>query len=516
MYGIPYPDPVGEERMRILPANINTPAIKTKLSSTKKSSDRAEIKVLLTRAHYMNEYRSPGFPVGISLIASYLESKGVFVRLLDLAVQKNWKNALKNEMDQHAFTVVGISFQAIQHTEATQATKFLRQEYPGTKIVVGGAFPSASPEACIKNPDIDVVCCGEGELTMLELLQAWENGRPLHSVRGIVFRNENGQVVQTSPRALIEDLNEMPFAAYHLLDMDPYIRARHASDFVSRKYRCIELITSRGCPYRCIYCHSIFGKRFRGRSPQNVVDEILLLHNKFGIKEFVIWDDTFTLDLQRAKAICDLIIRSEANVVLQLRNGVRPESMDEELMAKLKKAGTETMCVGIETAVWRVQKLIKKNLRIKSVEALLDLAAKYKITTIGFMMLGFPGETIQEIKESIRWASNSKLDYTFFSIATPYPGTELHDIAVREGYLKENCDYSSMHVMNPHMEMPQVKPTELKWQQFQAYLSFYIKPRRIGKLFSSAHILKAFARSLRAYLTIAISYYRKKLSNAFH
>jgi anaerobic magnesium-protoporphyrin IX monomethyl ester cyclase len=484
-------------------------------SPEERNGDRIKSKVLLMRAHYQKEYRSPGFPVGISLIASYLDSKEVFVRVLDLAVHRDWKEALRKEMDQHAFAAVGISCQIIQYEQACEAIQFIKQHYPATKVVAGGAFPSTAPEDCLRNSDIDAVCCGEGELTMLELLQAWERGLPLDQVHGIAFRGENGKAIKTQPRALIEDLDEMPLAAYHLLDIAPYISAEHAADFTGKKRRCIELITSRGCPYQCIYCHSLFGKRFRGRSAQNVMDEIRLLHDKYEITEYVIWDDTFTMDLPRAKKICDLIVESGLKIVLQLRAGVRSESMDEELMAKLKQAGTETMCVGIETAVWRVQKLIKKNLKIEKVEALLDLAAKYKITTIGFMMLGFPGETVAEIRESIRWASQSKLDYTFFSIATPYPGTELYDLAIQNGYFAQNGDYNSMHVSIPHMEMPEVPSGKLKWLQIQAYLRFYLKPWRLAKLLSSVYILKTFAGSLGTYLTIAVSYYCRKLASPF-
>lgn len=501
----------GKEKMTALRANISENSSDTGPFGATKTGNRIRARVLLIRAHYVKEYRSPGFPVGIGLIASYLESKGIFVRVLDLAVQKSWKDALRNEMDQYFISVVGISFQTVQYAEARQSIKFLKEGYPHVKVVAGGACPSTAPKECIKNPGIDVVCCGEGELTMLELIQAWEQAQPLSAVQGIVFRDENGQWIQTPPRPPIDDLNDMPLPAYHLFDIDPYIHAEHASDFTGRKRRCIELITSRGCPYHCIYCHSILGKRFRGRSPQNVMDEILLLHDKFGIDEFVVWDDTFTTDLQRAKAICDLIIHSGLKIALQLRHGIRSENMDEDLMAKLRKAGTETMGVGIETAVWRVQKLIKKNLKIEKVGALLDLAVKYRITTIGFMMMGFPGETIEEIKESIRWACRSKLNYAFFSIATPYPGTELYDIAIREGYLRQNDDFNSMHVMIPHLNMPQVKPGTLKWLQFRAYLAFYVKPRRLFKVFSSAHLFKAFVRSLRSYVSVAVSYYSKRL-----
>jgi radical SAM superfamily enzyme YgiQ (UPF0313 family) len=389
----------------------------------------------------------------------------------------------------------------------------LKQHYPGTKVVVGGSFPSTAPQDCLKNPDIDVACCGEGELTTLDLVRAWEQGRPLDAVDGIVFRGADGQIVRTPPRALIDDLDEMPLPAYHLTDLGPYVRTEHASDFTKQRRSSMELITSRGCPYRCIYCYTVFGKKFRGRSPQHVMNEILLLYNKYQVREFVIWDDTFTMDVERTKAICDLILGAGIKVHLQLRGGVRVERMDEELMAKLKLAGAETMCVGIESAVDRIQKLIQKNLSIRKVNDFLDLAEKYEITTIGLMMLGFPGEKLEEVKESIRWACASKLNFTFFSLVTPYPATVLYDIAVREGYYVKDDNFGSMHVMIPHMEMPELPSRRLKWLQLQAYLRFYSRPRRLRYLLSSTCAAEDFIRSLANYVAIAASYFRSRNRN---
>ena len=469
--------------------------------------------ILIIRAYYRKQFRAAGFPVGVALVAAFLESRGVQVRILDLAVQKSWREALEKEIKENSHPVVGVSFQITQYEEALEIARFIKNESPKTKVIFGGSYASSAPGECLRNPEVDVVCCSEGEFTTLDLLQAFESGRPLDTVEGIVFRQDDGRIVQNPPRVLIENLDEMPMPAYHLLDLEPYIRAEHTADFTGRKRRCMELITSRGCPYHCIYCHSFFGKKFRGRSPQRVMDEILLLHREHGVTEFVIWDDTFTMDIQRAKAICDLIVNSGLKIVLQLRGGVRPEQMDEELMSKLKEAGTETMCVGIESAVWRIQKLIKKNLRIKKVEELLALARKYRITTIGLMMMGFPGEKIDEIKENTRWARRSQLDYTFFSIVTPFPSTELYELATQKGYFSKNDDLKDMHVMIPHMETSEVSSSQLKWLQIQGYLKFYLKPRRLLKLMSSAYILKTFAGSLRDYIKIAASYYGRRLGN---
>jgi anaerobic magnesium-protoporphyrin IX monomethyl ester cyclase len=470
-------------------------------------------RILLIRAYYRRQFRAAGFPVGVALVASYLESRGVQVRILDLAVQKDWRSALEKEMKENAAPVVGVSFQITQYEEALEIARFIKKDYPATNVIFGGSYASSAPRECIRNPEVDVVCCSEGEFTTLDLLQAFENGRPLDTVEGIVFQRDDGEIVQTPPRALIENLDEMPLPAYHLLDLEPHIRAEHTADFTGKKRRCMELITSRGCPYHCIYCHSFFGKKFRGRSPQHVMDEILLLHREHGVTEFVIWDDTFTMDIQRAKDICDLIIASGIKIVLQLRGGVRPEQMDEELMAKLKEAGAETMCVGIESAVWRIQKLIKKNLKIKKVEELLALAKKYGITSIGLMMMGFPGESIDEIKENTRWARQSQLDYTFFSIVTPFPNTELYELATRKGLFSKSRELKDMHVMIPHMETSEVKSGHLKWLQIQGYLKFYLKSRRLLKLISSAYIFKSFAGSLRDYIKVAASYYGRRLGN---
>jgi radical SAM superfamily enzyme YgiQ (UPF0313 family) len=476
----------------------------------------SEARVLLVRAHYRKCYRAPGFPVGIALVASFLESQRISVRILDLAVHQDWKQILASELKNNRYAVVGVSFQITQYEEAAEAARYIKQHNPAIKLVYGGSFASSSPKDCIGNPDVDVVCCGEGEHTMLQLIQAWEKAEPLDAVDGIVFRREDGSIVQTPPRTLIEDLDQMPLPAYHLMNLEPYIVAEHTSDFTGKKLRCMELITSRGCPFNCIYCHSVFGKRFRGRSAQHVMNEILLLHRQYGVVEFVIWDDSFTMDVQRAKDICDLIVKSGIKIAIQLRGGVRVEQMDEELMAKLKAAGAETMCVGIESAVWRVQKMIKKNLKIEKVEKLLRLARKYQITTIGLMMMGFPSESVAEIKESIRWAAKSQLDYTFFSIVTPFPGTELHDIAVRDGYFANSRDFNSMNVNVPHMETSEVKSSRLKWLQMQGYLGFYLRPRRLFNMTHSVHLFRAFASSLLDYISIAFSYYSRRFGNQAH
>jgi radical SAM superfamily enzyme YgiQ (UPF0313 family) len=470
------------------------------------------MKTLLTRAYYDTQQRSPGFPVGMALVASYLESQGVPVRALDLAVATDWRTALKREMDEYAPEVVGISFLITQHSAACRVARYVKQNYPGAKVVAGGSFPSSAPQDCLKNPDIDVACCGEGELTALELVRAWEQGRPLDTVAGIVFRGEDGQIVQTPPRPPIEDLDRMPLPAYHLMDLEPYIRADRVSDFTGQSHRSMELITSRGCPYRCIYCHTIFGKKFRGLSPRHVMNDIMLLHDKYEVREFVIWDDTFTMDVARTKAICDLIIGAGLKIHLQLRGGVRVERMDEELMAKLKLAGAETMCVGVESAVDRIQKLIQKNLSIRKVDDFLALAEKYRITTIGLMMLGFPGETVAEVMESIRWACASKLHYTFFSMVTPYPGTVLYDVAVRNGYYVQDGRYEDMNVMVPHMEMPELPSRKLKWLQIQGYLRFYLRPRRLRLLLSSSFTARDFLRSLGQYVVMAACYFTRKRS----
>lgn len=311
-------------------------------------------------------------------------------------------------------------------------------------LLAGGPYASDDPGDVLSTGLVDVAVIGEGELTLLELTQCLLDRVPYAHVEGIAFRN-NGSMVKNPPRAVINDLDALPFPDYSVVDLDIFSN-RYLSFAAKVSTPHANIMTSRGCPYRCAYCHNILGKTFRPRSAQNVFEEIRWIHDELGITDFQVIDDIFNLDMDRAKRICDLIIQSGMNLTFAFPNAIRSDRVDEELVEKMALAGTKFTAIAIETASPRLQKLIKKNLDLDTAFRTIDLFSEAGVVTRGFFMLGFPTETEEEALSTIEYAKQSALcGATFFQVVY-YPGTKLYELAQSMGYFKEehneiNRDY---------------------------------------------------------------------------
>ncbi|GAH01912.1 unnamed protein product, partial [marine sediment metagenome] len=272
------------------------------------------------------------------------------------------------------------------------------------------------PKSILQNKNIDFVVPGEGEITTKELVDAIEQGGNVSEVKGIGYKLDS-EVVFTPARPFIENLDVLPFPAWDLVDIERYFCFPTFNIFYSsRQY--MSVFTSRGCPYNCIYCHKIFGKKFRARTPENIFQEIEILCKKFNIKEIQIVDDCFNLKPERAKKLCDMIIDSDLDIAISFPNGVRGDLMDEELLIKLKKAGTYKINYGIETGSQRLQKFIKKNVNLKNLQKVITLTNSHNILSHGFFILGFPTETREEVQQTIEFARKSKLNTAgFFALS---------------------------------------------------------------------------------------------------
>ncbi|MGW8178898.1 MAG: B12-binding domain-containing radical SAM protein, partial [bacterium] len=225
------------------------------------------------------------------------------------------------------------------------------------------------------------------------------------------------------------------------------------------------MFTSRGCPWRCTYCHDLFGKKFHPRSPENVLAEIEMLYQTYQIQEFMIEDDIFNFDMDRAKKICDLIVESKMQIALQFGNGVRLERLDQELIQKLAAAGTHHMCIAIESASPRIQKVMRKNLKLHQVKDVVRWCKENGIETLGFFMMGFPTESIEEIKMTIRFACETQLDEALFSIVVPYAGTEMS----RQVMAEQLCGDSDQFDLVPRIRTSEFDIKILKKYQRTAY-----------------------------------------------
>jgi anaerobic magnesium-protoporphyrin IX monomethyl ester cyclase len=335
--------------------------------------------------------------------------------------------------------------------------------------VLDGLHPSARPVDCLSNPDIDFVVRGEPEYTMRELVGALEQGiiEELKKIEGIGFVKD-GKTVITPPRPEIQDLDALPFPARHLLPMNIYFEAIKENPIrgeISKRYTII--ITSRGCPHRCIFCsnHIVMGKTWRGRSPENVVDELEQIVNTYSIKQIDFFDENMTLIKKRVEDICDLIMERGLDIDWYVPNGVRADTLDEELLRRMSESGCREIRVAPESGVQRVvDEIIKKNLNLEDVEKAVVLAKKVGMKIGVFLMLGLIGETKEDIKETIKFAYKLKklgADHFQFSIATPLYGTELYEQAKRGGYLRENFSDEALAALEPLIETEEFTADDL-------------------------------------------------------
>jgi anaerobic magnesium-protoporphyrin IX monomethyl ester cyclase len=336
--------------------------------------------------------------------------------------------------------------------------------------VLNGQHPSARPVDCLTHPNIDFVVIGEPEHTMFELVDALEQGniRGLKKIRGIAFIKNKKKVI-TPPRPVIQNLDSLPFPARHLLPMDTYFAAARENPLrgvIHKPWG--TMITSRGCPYDCVFCsiHTVMGKKWRGRSPENVVDEIEQLVQTYHIEQIDFNDDNMTLDKKRMETICDLIVKRGLDIEWYTPNGVRADTLDENLLKKMKESGCKKLRIAPESGVQRVvNQIIKKNLDLKEVEKAVALCKKLGIKVGCFFVIGLIGETKDDIKESINYAYKLRqlgAEIFHFSIATPVYGTELYEQAKRGGFLRDDFSDEALAAAEPLIETPEFTADDLR------------------------------------------------------
>ena len=466
------------------------------------------MRMLLVRAKPTFMDMILGIPIGLAYCGAVAEAAGHEVEILDLALEKTVPASLerlRQRVSEGRFDLVGLTCMTVEYAGAVEAARAIKDCAPDLPVIFGGQHPTIESDEVLNNGACDFVVIGEGENTFLDLANVLARGGDPGEVNGILYRS-NGEAVRTIPRTDSVDIEALPWPAYHLLEVDRYFEMESAR-YTPKHKRAIQIFTSRGCPWRCTYCHDLFGKKFRGRSAENVFGEMRMLYHQYGVREYMIEDDIFNLDIPRAKQICDMIINSEMNgqVYMQFGNGLRLECFDEELVRKLAQAGTHHIAVAIESASPRIQKLIKKNLHLNKARDVLAWTRKYGISTLGFFMIGFPTETVDEIKQTIEFARRTDLDEALFSIVIPYAGTEINKMVYEQGLY--DPDEVSRHgtkvvtIKSDHFDF-----FALKRLQQRAYLSFFLSRgrfvRMLPKLFnlsSSKKYLKAIERNFLSY-----------------
>jgi anaerobic magnesium-protoporphyrin IX monomethyl ester cyclase len=339
----------------------------------------------------------------------------------------------------------------------------------GIITILDGTHPSARPVDCLKHPNIDFVVIGEREHTMFELVDALEqrNTQDLKSIRGIAFIKK-GEKVITAPRPAIQDLDSLPFPARHLLPMNAYFTAVKETPLRGVIHEpWAAMITSRGCPYHCVFCsaHITMGRQWRGRSPENVIDEIEQLVDTYHIKQLDFNDNNMSLDKKRMENICDLIVERGIDIEWYTPDGLRADTLDKNLLTKMSASGCKKIRLAPESGVQRVvDQIIKKNQSLKEVEKAVILAKKVGIKVGAFFVIGLIGETKEDIKQTINFAYKLRqlgADIFHFSIATPMYGTELYEQAKCGGFLRNNFSDEALAAAQPLIETPEFTADDL-------------------------------------------------------
>ena len=435
-------------------------------------------------------------PLNYIHLAAYLREHGHTATILDLVVEDSTAEVDRYLRD-HNVKIAGIGCMTCELPDALAEARRLKENHPGIKVVFGGAHPSADPEECLRSGVVDYVIVGEGEIPLKALLDALESARGPKGILGL-WSLENGQIAGNTSGA-IPDVEDLPMPAYNLLDLERYFQLESPWHF-PKSNKAVQYVSSRGCPYHCSYCHTIHGKKYRGMSASKVVDEIEQLVTRHGVEELMMVDDIFNFDLERAKDICRGIVDRGLRVHLQFPNGVRGDRFDEELVALMKRAGTHYMAIAIETTSDKYQSLIRKHLKLDKAQQTIQWARKYDIEVCGFFMIGFPGETLEEIQETLDFAVSAPLDTIFISLVSPFKGTVLRTDMMNGRFGEiDDSGVAALEQLFPTVHNEAVPVEMLRKLQNSAYWRFYLKPRplmNLGRRMTKWRNVKKFSRAV--------------------
>jgi anaerobic magnesium-protoporphyrin IX monomethyl ester cyclase len=420
--------------------------------------------------------------LGVMMIAAQAREAGHRdMHILDMKVEDWTPEQCVDALERLAPDVVGLSAMTYEAGCLHEVAKLIKARLPGTVVIAGGPHPSVAAEDVMEDEAVDFVVRGEGEYTFAEVLDGIAADRAdWTGCLGIAWRR-GGEVVSEAERPAPDDLNAMPFPAWDLIDHAKYHKVPRGGVIYAHK-EFATMFSSRACPWRCTYCHNSFGKKFRERSGENVLKEMELLVTQYGVKEFVFMDDIFNLRRERAATIAQGIIDRGWKIRLTFPNGFRGDILDEELVVLLKKAGMYRCMVAVESASPRIQKVMKKNLKIEKVRNIVEFIADQGVMVHGAFMLGFPTETEDEMQATIDWAASSSFHTAAFFRVIPFKGTELFD-QVEEAGFQLPTDWSAYEPYQSDINLSEVPEQKILKLRKSAYRRFYLNPRRLLRIF---------------------------------
>jgi radical SAM superfamily enzyme YgiQ (UPF0313 family) len=438
-------------------------------------------------------------PLGLAYIAGYLESRDIPVRIIDAAAEGLSAEEIAQNIAATGDKIVGVTLLTTTFSSVARLIREVRRVNNHCLIVVGGPHATALPERTLKEiPEADVVCIGEGEFTMAEITACLDKSA-LHNISGICYRDEKG-FVRSNNRPFIRELDVIPPPARHLLPISNY---RLTASRVSGNTFCPTIIVARGCPFGCTYCSRTFGRTFRAHSISRIISEIQSLIENFNMRQLNIEADTLTVNKKFLHNLCNAMIDTGFNRSIRWTCESRVDTVDADSLHLMKRAGCWQISYGVETGSQRLLDLINKGVTLKQVEDAFKLTKKAGITIRGFFMLGLPTETLKESMDTIAFAKKLDPLWAQFTIAMPYPGTEMFNELERQGKIRTydwSC-YNTWSGWKGEKEIPFISEgrtiPELADLQKKAMRSFYLRPSvalKFMKGVQSIHDLKKYTK----------------------
>lgn len=377
-----------------------------------------------------NYYKEP--PMGILYVASSCLKAGIKTKIIDQYLKNLDNKEVLRKIRNEKPDFVGFSLTSFTLTNAKLLASKIKAENRKCKIIVGGPWVIMDKNNILTNHEFDYAIYGEGEITLPELLKSLANNNKLNLVKGLIYRNHQ-KIIINAPRPFIEDLDTIPYPAYNLVDLNDYARGK--SIYVNTQpvdYLC----ATRGCPYACSFCSSkeVWNRTYRTRKPKMIVDEMSFMSKKYKTKGFHFRDDNLTVNRKFILNLCDEIIKRNLNLKWMCES--RVDTLDEQIIAKMKESGCTGIWFGIESGSSKILKYLKKGFSLSQIKKTINICRRYGLNIGGSFILGVPMDTKKTIEETVKLAKSLKLTNTWFNQFIAIPNCELYEEVKRKKMYK--------------------------------------------------------------------------------
>lgn len=465
------------------------------------------MRVLLIKPHQDMPGSISQPPLGLLYLVASLRERfgdGIHVDLIDMKSQRLPPEWLIDRLSAYAPDVVGVSALNCEAQAAKRIAEIVEAHDPNIVTVLGGPYAHRRAAELLEKTRFDWLFDGSSERSFPEAVARLASGDSLDDIPGFSYKSDTGLVISKTTD-LVTDLDALARPAWDLVDFDLYARMPNMMTMLRGK-RYAPLFTSRGCPYKCNYCHDLFTKKFVHMSAERVVEDIAYLYENYGVDEFQIVDDIFNLHKKRLKAIMDEVARRwPGKLSFCFPNGLRADILDEPVLDSLRAAGTYALAIAVETVTPRLQELVEKHLKLERTRWAIEEADKRGIMVAGFFMLGFPTESQEELESTVQWAIDSRLTIASFFQVIPQPETPLYDLA-----LGENAD--ALRETDQDEEEGGNYRGSFSWYEraygfplrryvWKANLRFHLSPKRIWRVARRVPT-RSLPRALRQFATV--------------